>query len=702
MSEPPPEKERRTRLLYVSPLRALAVDVEKNLRAPLAGIRLAAERLGIEIHEPTVGMRTGDTSADERRRLVRHPADILITTPESLYLMLTSQARETLRNVEAVIVDEIHSVAATKRGAHLALTLERLDALCDRPPQRIGLSATQRPLDEIARFLGGPRRQRPAPAGHDRRRRRAQAARRRGDRPGRRHGRARRGHRRAGLGSGGRRAAAAQHLAVDAPAAARARRVAPVHADLRQRPPAGRAPGHAPQRAARPNATTAPTQHRRRAGRCAARRRRAGQGPPRLAVARATAAARRRAQVGSPARGSCARPRSSSASTWVRSISSCRSSRPARSRPACSASAAPATRSASRARGKLFPKHRADLVEASVVVQRMQDGLIEHTRYPRNPLDVLAQQIVAMCALDEWKVDELAALVRRAANFAELSDEVFTSVLDLLAGPLPERRVRRAAAAHRVGPRQRHRPRPRRRATARGHERRHDPRPRAVRRLPARRHPRRRARRRDGVRVACRRDVPARRVHVAHRGHHLRAGRSSRPRPGCRARCRSGTATVPAGRSSSAGRSARSCATSAAGALARPNGCTPTTGSTSCAAGNLVQYLDDQAEATGVVPDDRTIVVERFRDEIGDWRVCVLSPFGAQVHAPWAMALQARLAERWGIDVELHVERRRHRAAPARGGRRSAGRRAAHRPGRDRRPRDLAAAELGAVRVAVP
>ena len=121
----------------------------------MAGIGLAAERLGIEVHEPTVGMRTGDTSADERRRLVRYPADILITTPESLYLMLTSQARETLRNVEAVIVDEIHSVAATKRGAHLALTLERLDAICDRPPQRIGLSATQRPLDEIARFLGG-------------------------------------------------------------------------------------------------------------------------------------------------------------------------------------------------------------------------------------------------------------------------------------------------------------------------------------------------------------------------------------------------------------------------------------------------------------------------------------------------------------------------------------------------------------------
>ena len=152
---PPPDKAQRTRLVYLSPLRALAVDVEKNLRAPLMGIGLAAERLGLDFHAPTVGMRTGDTPADERRKLVRTPPDLLITTPESLYLMLTSSARDTLRNVEAVIIDEIHALAPTKRGSHLALSLERLEALCEHPPQRIGLSATQRPLDEIARFLGG-------------------------------------------------------------------------------------------------------------------------------------------------------------------------------------------------------------------------------------------------------------------------------------------------------------------------------------------------------------------------------------------------------------------------------------------------------------------------------------------------------------------------------------------------------------------
>src|SRR6476661_2576533 len=150
-----PDKAKRCRVLYVSPLRALAVDIEKNLRAPLAGITLAAERLGVPFTPPTVGMRTGDTPAKVRQQYARTPPDILITTPESLYLMLTSQAREILRSVEAVIVDEIHALAPTKRGAHLALSLERLDALCARPPQRIGLSATQRPLDEIARFLGG-------------------------------------------------------------------------------------------------------------------------------------------------------------------------------------------------------------------------------------------------------------------------------------------------------------------------------------------------------------------------------------------------------------------------------------------------------------------------------------------------------------------------------------------------------------------
>ncbi|MBO0842516.1 MAG: DEAD/DEAH box helicase, partial [Nocardioides sp.] len=155
LGSPAPAKAERTRVLYISPLKALGVDVERNLRSPLVGIRQTAERLGAAARDVTVGVRSGDTPAADRRRLTTTPPDILITTPESLFLMLTSQARETLRHVETVIVDEVHAVAGTKRGAHLALSLERLDALLPRPPQRIGLSATVRPLEEVARFLGG-------------------------------------------------------------------------------------------------------------------------------------------------------------------------------------------------------------------------------------------------------------------------------------------------------------------------------------------------------------------------------------------------------------------------------------------------------------------------------------------------------------------------------------------------------------------
>src|SRR6266540_488100 len=147
--------KQRLRVLYISPLKALAADIERNLRTPLAGLRAVAARLDLPLPEITVGMRTGDTPADARRRFPSRPPDILITTPESLFLLLTSQAREALRQVETVIMDEVHSVVGTKRGAHLALSLERLDELLPRPAQRIGLSATVRPLDEVARFLGG-------------------------------------------------------------------------------------------------------------------------------------------------------------------------------------------------------------------------------------------------------------------------------------------------------------------------------------------------------------------------------------------------------------------------------------------------------------------------------------------------------------------------------------------------------------------
>ena len=155
MFSPVPVERQRCRVLYISPIKALAVDVERNLRAPLVGIAQAAQRLDVEYHLPSVSIRTGDTPPGERARFQRHPADILITTPESLYLLLTSNARDALRSVEVVVIDEIHAIVPTKRGSHLALSIERLEHLVGRPLQRIGLSATQRPLEEVARFLGG-------------------------------------------------------------------------------------------------------------------------------------------------------------------------------------------------------------------------------------------------------------------------------------------------------------------------------------------------------------------------------------------------------------------------------------------------------------------------------------------------------------------------------------------------------------------
>src|ERR1700736_1301587 len=155
MFMPVPDKQQRCRVLYISPIKALAVDVERNLRAPLVGIAQAAQRMGIEFHEPQVAIRTGDTPPAERARFLRHPADILITTPESLYLLLTSTAPEALRSIETVVIDEIHALVPSKRGSHLALSMERLEHLCGRRLQRIGLSATQRPLEEVARYLGG-------------------------------------------------------------------------------------------------------------------------------------------------------------------------------------------------------------------------------------------------------------------------------------------------------------------------------------------------------------------------------------------------------------------------------------------------------------------------------------------------------------------------------------------------------------------
>ncbi|HSL68102.1 MAG TPA: DEAD/DEAH box helicase, partial [Actinomycetota bacterium] len=412
--EPTPPPAERCRVLYVSPLRALAVDVEKNLRAPLAGIRLAAERLGVQLHEPTVAMRTGDTSANERRSISKRPPDILITTPESLYLMLTSQAREVLRTVRWVIVDEVHSVAATKRGAHLALSLERLEAVTRVSPQRIGLSATQRPLEEIARFLGGRTDDGPRPvtivdAGHR------------------------------------------KPMEVEV--------VVPVE-DMAElgRVPERESPGPAPVDQDRlsiwpsvhPRLLGLIRQHRstlifvnarRLAERLAAKLNELA-GEDLVRAHHGSIAREQRLEIedrlkrgtlrGLVATSSLELGIDMGAIDLVVQVESPGSVSRGLQRIGRAGHNVGEPR-----RGKLFPKYRGDLLEAAVVVHRMLEGLIEETRYPRNPLDVLAQQIVAMCAVDEWIVEDLARLVRGAANFADLSDELLVAVLDLLSGKYP-------------------------------------------------------------------------------------------------------------------------------------------------------------------------------------------------------------------------------------------------------------------------
>ena len=303
-------------------------------------------------------------------------------------------------------------------------------------------------------------------------------------------------------------------------------------------------------------------------------------------------------------------------------------------------------------KGRIFPKFRADLLECAVVAKRMREGEIEATVVPRNPLDVLAQQIVAMAAAgEEWSVPELHELVRRAYPYAELSRALLDNVLDMLDGRYPSEEFARAAAADRLGPRGTTRS-----ARARARASWRSPTPGTIpdRGLYGVHLP-------DGRRVGeldeemvyearAGPDVPARRDHLADRGDHARPrDRHARARR-ARARCRSGRATASAGRSSWAARSASSRAGRSTASPARAGRATTT--STSAPPSNLVAYLREQREATRVVPSDRTIVVERFRDEIGDWRLCVLSPFGGRVHAAWALALSARIRDELGLEAD--------------------------------------------------
>ncbi len=655
-SPAPADAKKRCRVLYVSPLKALAVDVERNLRSPLTGIRQESVRLGLPEPEVRVGIRSGDTPAAERRSLAARPPDILITTPESLFLMLTSAAREALSGVETVILDEVHAVAGTKRGAHLALSLERLDELLVRPARRIGLSATVRPVDEVARFLSPRRRvevvQPPSgkefdlsvvvpvedmgelggspaadAAGADG-----------GDRPSiwphveERIADLVQDHRSTIVFANSRRLAerlcnrlneiayeraTGETLPEDAPPA-----------EIMAQSGAGKG---APPLLARAHHGSVSKEQRAlveedlKAGRLPA-----VVATSSLELGIDMGAVDLVVQVESPPSVASGLQRVGRAGHQVGAVS----------------------------RGVVFPKYRGDLVQAAVVTERMRQGAIESLRVPANPLDVLAQQLVAMVSMDTWQYDDLLALVRRAAPFASLPESAFTAVLDMLAGRYPSdafAELRPRVVWDRVTGAVTGRPGAQRLAVTSGGT------------IPDRglfgvflagADPKK-----GGGRVG---ELDEEMVYESRVGDVFTLGTSSwrieditrdrvlvSPAPGVPGR-------LPFWKGDQLGRPLE--LGRAVGAFLREVGSLSpddarlrlvSAGLDAWAAGNVLAYLDEQRRACGHVPDDRTILVERFRDELGDWRVVVHSPFGAQVHAPWALALGARLAERYGMDAQV-------------------------------------------------
>lgn len=645
--ERPADKTKRTRVLYVSPLKALAVDVERNLRSPLVGIRNTAERLGQKAPDVTVGVRSGDTLAADRRKLVTSPPDVLITTPESLFLMLTSQARESLRGVETVIVDEVHAVAGTKRGAHLAISLERLDALLDRPAQRIGLSATVRPLEEVARFLGGH-----APVEI---------------------------------------VAPPSHKEWDLKV------VVPVEDmtnpnefdpdeedDDRNQSIWPHVEESVVDLIEAHTSTIVFANSRRLSERLTARLNeiattRAGEAVDQHPESPAEVMAQSGASLG--AETVIAKAHHGSVSKEQRALIEDdlkRGRLPAvvatsslelgidmgavdlvvqiESPPSVASALQRVGRAGHQvgevSRGVLYPKHRGDLAQTAVAVQRMRTGAIESLRIPSNPLDVLAQQVVATVALEPWQVDDIYDLVRRTAPFAQLPRAAYDATLDLLAGRYPSdefAELRPRVVWDRVTGTLTARPGAQRLAVTSGGT------------IPDR-----------GLfgvflvgegtgrRVG---ELDEEMVYESRVGDIFALGATSwriedithdrvlvTPAPGIPGR-------LPFWKGDSLGRPAE--LGQAIGAFTRELGALPTKkaaaeaerhGLDEWAAANLVSYLHEQLDATNVLPSDTSLVVERFRDELGDWRLVLHSPYGTPVHAPWALAINARLRERYGVD----------------------------------------------------
>ncbi len=610
------------RLLYVSPLKALNYDIERNLRGPLAGLE----------SELRVGVRTGDTPAKERRELVKDPPDILITTPESLFLLLTSQARETLRQVETLILDEVHAVAGTKRGAHLALSVERLERLLAGPMQRIGLSATQRPLEEIGRFVSGGRPIELVDAGtrkeldlevvvpvDDMRE----------------------------LGS-------TASLSFPAPADGQEMDAGTEHGAQ------SIWPSMYPEilrLVEQHRSTIVFVNNRRLAERLALRLNELAE----REVARAhhgSLAREQRLLVEEDLKAGripCLVATSSlelgidmGAVDLVVQVESPKSVARGLQRVGRAGHELGAV-----SKGRIFPKFRADLLESAVVAKAMREGAIEETVIPRNPLDVLAQQIVAIAAEEEIAVDDLHALVTRAYPFRDLSRTQLENVLDMLAGRYPSdefAELRPRIVWDRTAGVIRARDGARRLAVTNAGT------------IPDR-----------GLfgvflvdgggRVG---ELDEEMVYEARAGQTFLLGASTwrieeitrdrvlvSPAPGL-------PGAVPFWKGEGVGRPYElgrriGAASRELAALPEEKAAARLRGEYHLerrAAANLLAFLREQQDATGAVPSDRTVVVERFRDEIGDWRVCILTPFGGRVHAPWAMAIAARLRESLGVDAQ--------------------------------------------------
>ncbi len=694
------EPRGHVRVLYISPLKALGVDIDRNLRAPIAGLRATANRLDHAYREPEVAIRSGDTDQRERLRIARTPPDILITTPESLYLMLTSSTREILARVETVIVDEIHVMVPTKRGAHLFLTLERLERLRrltaeqeerDCPPlQRIGLSATQRPLEEIARLLGGavatpdpdvsvaPRPVRIVDASEPKR----------------------------------------LSIQVEVPVEDMARLSQPRHVFLGENEVTNEnAEGHFTSGFETPadsspalslggpplpvgNVDTAPAppsiwpaihprllelirahrstmvfvNSRRLAERLAAAiNELANEGASEVVDPEGNAATLEPVEICLAHHGSVAKEKRAEIEDRLK-----RGLLPAiiatsslelgidmgavdlviqiEAPPSIASGIQRIGRSGRGvdllSKGIIFPKYRGDLLACAAATGRMLAGHVEETYYPRNPIDLLAQQIVAIAAEGPVGEGELYATIRGAAPFADLPRSAFEGVLDLLSGRYPSdefAELRPRITWDRVGGTISPRRGTQRVAILNGGT------------IP------------DrglygvflvgdgpggtgGSRVG---ELDEEMVFETHPGDVFLLGASSwrvleidkdrvlvAPAPG-------EPGKMPFWRGDGPGRPLEfgKAISKLAGELAQGEATDLTSLLTerhaldAKAASNLIAYIHEQCEATGEPPSDRALIIESFLDEIGDWRVCVLSPLGARVHAPWAMAVAARLRE---------------------------------------------------------